>query len=134
MTSGWAWHSVSKFAIVGVINTLLTLATIFILKSVAGLSDVPANLGGYLLGLACSFVLNKRWTFEHSGSPLLALGRFLVVFGASYLLNLAVVIGVIRAGASPYWAHLSGMPFYTVAFYFGCRHFAFRTAGPAPTS
>lgn len=122
-------HSVFKFAAVGVLNTLLTLATIFSLKSFLGVPDVAANFIGYLVGLACSFILNKRWTFRHDGRQMAALFRFVVVFAASYLLNLAVVVGVIEAGGNDYWAHVAGMPFYTISFYFGCRYFAFSRPG-----
>lgn len=123
-------HSVFKFAAVGVLNTLLTLVTIFSLKKFLGVPDVPANFVGYLAGLACSFILNKRWTFRHDGRQLAALARFTAVFAASYLLNLVIVIGVIKAGGNDYWAHVAGMPFYTISFYFGCRYFAFSRPEP----
>jgi 4-amino-4-deoxy-L-arabinose transferase-like glycosyltransferase/putative flippase GtrA len=114
-----------KFASVGVINTLLTLAVIFGLKFLFAVSDPAANLAGYMIGLACSFMLNKRWTFQHSAATFPALWRFLLVFGASYILNIVVVLTFIRLGFNNYLAHLAGMPFYTIAFYFGCRDFAF---------
>ncbi len=123
-------HTALKFAGVGLINTLLCLGVIFSLKSLLGFADLPANLAGYAVGLACSFVLNRRWTFAHSERPLAALLRFLLVFLLSYLLNISIVLGLIRLGGNAYLAHLAGMPFYTIAFYFGCRHFAFPQAAP----
>lgn len=129
-------HSALKFAGVGVINTLLCLGVIFGLKSLAGFGDVAANVSGYAVGLACSFLLNRRWTFAHDAQLLPALLRFLLVFLLSYLLNLGVVLLLIRSGCNRYLAHLGGMPLYTVAFYLGCRHFVFPPAspraGPAP--
>lgn len=124
-------HTALKFAGVGVINTLLCVAVIFSLKSLLGFADLPANLAGYGVGLACSFVLNRRWTFAHSERLLPALLRFLLVFLLSYLLNISIVLGLIRLGGNAYLAHLAGMPFYTIAFYFGCRHFAFARPAPA---
>lgn len=118
-------HTALKFAGVGVINTLLCLAVIFALKSMAGFGDVPANITGYAFGLACSFLLNRRWTFAHSERPLPALLRFLLVFLLSYLLNIAIVLGLIHCGLNSYLAHIAGMPPYSVVFYFGCRYFAF---------
>lgn len=118
-------HAVVKFAGVGVLNTLLTLAIIFGLTAWFGVGDARANLAGYLAGLAFSFVLNRRWTFRSDAAALPALARFLLVFGMSYLLNVAVVLGLIRLGLNNYLAHMAGMPFYSVAFYLGCRHVAF---------
>lgn len=120
-------HTSVKFAGVGVVNTLLTLAVIFSLKYFLSVPDASANLTGYLAGLASSFAMNRQWTFRHQEDMLPALGRFLVVFGASYALSIAVVLAVIRLGMNSYAAHVVGMPFYTIAFYFGCREFAFRS-------
>ncbi len=123
-------HTALKFAGVGVINTLLCLAVIFALKSVAGFGNVPANMAGYAVGLSCSFLLNRRWTFAHNDRLLPALLRFVLVFLVSYLLNLAAVLAAIHLGCNDYLAHLTGMPLYTIAFYFGCRYFVFPQSGP----
>jgi 4-amino-4-deoxy-L-arabinose transferase-like glycosyltransferase/putative flippase GtrA len=120
-------HASLKFASVGMLNTLLTLVIIFSLKSFFGVADSVANLSGYLVGLALSFALNKRWTFEHKAAHLPALGRFLSVFAVAYAVNLGAVITLIHLGANHYFAHMAGMPLYTVVFYFGCRDFAFAT-------
>lgn len=118
-------HTLLKFATVGMINTLLTLTIIFGLKSLLAVADPLANLTGYIVGLACSFALNKRWTFRHEAAALPALLRFLLVFGASYSLNITVVLACIGLGVNDYLAHMIGMPLYTIAFYVGCREFAF---------
>jgi 4-amino-4-deoxy-L-arabinose transferase-like glycosyltransferase len=124
---GWLQLALVKFATVGVLNTLVTVGIIFGLKRGFDVADPAANLAGYLVGLALSFILNKRWTFQHDADSLPALLRFLLVFAGAYLINLAVVLMVIRGGVNDYVAHLAGMPFYTVASYLGCRHYAFRS-------
>lgn len=121
---GWMAAAL-KFGGVGVINTLLCLAVIFGLKSLAGVGDVPANVAGYAVGLCCSFLLNRKWTFSHDEEFWPSLLRFVLVFGLSYLLNLALLLGLIRAGCNHYLAHLAGMPLYSVAFYLGCRYYVF---------
>jgi len=131
MTSGAApapasWkHQALKFAAIGAINTLLSLAIIFTLRDLAGFSDVSANLCGYTAGLGCSFLLNRRWTFAHTAHWLPALLRFLAVFGLSYLLNIGLVLALLRTGFEGHLAHLAGMPLYTAVFYLGCRFFVF---------
>ena len=118
-------HTFVKFASVGVVNTLSTLAIIFVLKFFFSVPDSAANFAGYTVGLAISFGLNKRWTFRHDAGAIPALGRFLLVFAASYVLNIAVVLMALKMGVNSYFAHITGMPFYSLTFYAGCRLFAF---------
>ena len=49
-----------KFALVGILNTGLTIAVIFLLKYFFSTDDVLANFVGYVFGLACSYFLNKK--------------------------------------------------------------------------
>lgn len=121
-----------RFGTVGVLNTLASIAVIFSLKGLAGVPDLPANAAGYAVGLTCSFVLNKSWTFQQQGPVVPALARFLAVFAVAYLFNIIVVLGLIGAGVNAYLAHLAGMPVYTVVFYLGCLSFAF--ADPHPVA
>lgn len=55
-----------KYGLVGVVNTLLTFVSYWIIKAILGNVDV-ANALSYALGMLCSFFLNKRWTFQSRG-------------------------------------------------------------------
>ena len=124
-----------RFLIVGATNTLICMGLIYVCKWFFGFGDASANFIGYVIGLGNSFLLNRIWTFGHAGPVLPTLGRFLLVFAVAYLLNLATVLGAIRlTGVNAYAAHLIGIAPYTLFFYFGSRHFAFRpvAAGRAP--
>lgn len=118
-------HTFVKFASVGVVNTLSTLTLIFLLKFLFSVPDSAANFAGYTVGLAISFGLNKKWTFRHHAGAIPALARFLLVFAVSYVLNIAVVLSALELGVNSYFAHITGMPFYSLTFYAGCRLFAF---------
>jgi putative flippase GtrA len=118
-----------KFFVVGVANTLIGLLAIYLCKWALGFGDMLANICGYMVGLALSFVLNRSWTFRHAGRALPALVRFLVIFALAYVLNLATVFIAIRSfGVNSYLSHAIGNVPYTVFFYFGSRHFAFSSA------
>lgn len=118
-------HSLVKFISVGILNTLLSVVVIFSLKYFANISDLLANAIGYTVGLSCSFILNKRWTFNHSDHVLSTILKFLLVFAVSYLFNLVTVLSMIKFGSNPYFAHLAGIPIYSVLFYIGSRHYVF---------
>jgi putative flippase GtrA len=60
-----------KFGIVGVSNTLLTLATYTLLLKVFGVWYLAASAIGFIVGAVNGFLLNRRWTFrEHVGDAL----------------------------------------------------------------
>ena len=117
----------AKFIIVGVTNTLVGLLSIYACKWLFGLGDAVANIIGYAVGLTVSFILNRGWTFRHSGAALPALARFLMIFALAYPLNLITVLVAIHTfGVNPYVAQAIGIPPYTIFFYLGSRYFAFR--------
>jgi putative flippase GtrA len=116
-----------KFVIVGVANSTVGLLAIYMFKWQAGFGDVAANASGYAVGLGLSFVLNRAWTFRHAGPKLRALVRFLLVFVVAYSFNLAALIMLLEVfHVSPYVAHALSLVPYTIVFYLGARHFAFR--------
>ncbi len=114
-----------RFLGVGALNTLAGLTIIFAAKALFRLGDVPANGLGYGCGLALSFVLNRRWTFAHSGPRWPALVKFLAGVGVAYGANLTVVMAAIGLGLNAYVAQALGVPVYTVIVYCVSRRFAF---------
>jgi Predicted membrane protein len=54
----------SRFSIIGVINTLIDFTVFTIFNSLFGVSYILSQGLGYSLGVANSFLLNKKWTFE----------------------------------------------------------------------
>ena len=115
-----------RFGFVGVVNTAVGLSVI--LAGIAlGLDDISANVTGYLVGLATSFVLNRRWTFryeERIDARLIA--RYSIAFLVAYLANLTVALSLIHAGLVPRPAgHIIAAGIYTAVFYALCRSFVF---------
>jgi putative flippase GtrA len=119
-----------RFGVVGFVNTLTGLGAIYLLKWQASMGDGAANVAGYALGLTVSFVLNRTWTFRHSGPALPAAARFLGVFAVAYLANIGTVLALVQQfGVNGYLAQALGIPPYTVLFYIGSRYVAFRGNG-----
>lgn len=119
-------NSMVKFFIVGILNTLLSLLIIFGLKYFYSFSDVNANFIGYVAGLVCSFVLNKKWTFNHTGQLISTIVKFILVFVTAYMGNIFCVLFLIKFGVNGYLSHLLAMPIYTIIFYLGSRFFVFK--------
>lgn len=132
--AGTTFRQFVRFLLVGVVNTLVGLGVIYAGKYFFGLGDVAANVVGYAVGLTVSFVLNKRFTFNHSGAALRAAALFLLTFAIAYAVNLGVVLGLIHGfGANGYLAQAAGVPPYTITFFLLSKFMVFR-AGPPPAA
>lgn len=80
-----------RYGMVGVMNTLLTLAIIFVLKGLLGCNEWLSNAIGYTAGFLNSFLWNKLWVFKSSKnffreSLMFALG-FLVCYSIQALVT-----------------------------------------------
>ncbi len=76
-----------KYALVGVMNTLITLAIIFVCKSLLGINEYVSNALGYIGGLINSFLWNKNWVFKVKEDSVRQAVRFLLGFGICYALQ-----------------------------------------------
>ena len=85
-----------RFASVGVLNTLLGYAVIFLCMYALNLGAVVSNVIGYAVGFVTSFVLNRTFTFRSTAAPLPEAVRFLVIFLLAYLANLGILVLLTR--------------------------------------
>ena len=129
-----ASHSFVRFLLVGVLNTALSAALMFLLYDGLRLSYWPATAIAYLVGAVVSFFLNFRFTFKSNANPALAALRFAVNVAVCYVLAYSLAKPLVKAVFSgvltPEWseraAMVAGMGLYTILNYLGQRFFAFR--------
>lgn len=130
----------SRYALVGVANTLLTLLVIFLCKGVFHLNPWVSNALGYIAGFINSFILNKTWVFRSNNKILTEAMRFCIGFLVCYGLQLLVtwlltehtpigdftytLPGFTVSGYA--LATLIGMAFYTVANFIFNRAVTFK--------
>jgi putative flippase GtrA len=123
----WISRELFRYLSVGVVNLIVGLSTIYLCMYLLHTTDLLANVLGYCVGITCSFVLNRRWTFVSQESWVPQLARFILVLLIAYLANLATVLGTMNLlGANRYLAQALGTVPYTVIGYIGSRLFAFR--------
>lgn len=111
------------FGLVGIANTAVGYGTILVLMA-ANIGPVVANIGGYALGLCCSYILNSRVTFANRRAGGGRVLRFLAVFAICWLLNLAVLTLTLTHLPAAL-AQLAAMVAYTALFFFLSRAFVF---------
>jgi putative flippase GtrA len=84
----------AKYAVVGVMNTLLTLGVIFVCKSLFGVNAYVSNAIGYLVGVINSFIWNRNWVFKSNGHFSRQAVHFIIGFFVCYAVQFAVVWGL----------------------------------------
>lgn len=119
-------HSSVRYVMVGLSNTAIGFAVIWLTLSGFGFSNVAANVAGYAVAFLWSFALNRRWTFRHRGAVGTGLFRYALVCLMAYAANLLVVVVLgERLGQGSLFVQLYGMLTYTALAYIGARRFAF---------
>ncbi|MBN2905366.1 MAG: GtrA family protein [Rhodobacteraceae bacterium] len=118
------YHEGLRFAAVGVVNT--TVSFIIILSAKPWIGILAANALGYACGIAISFLLNRRWTFGHTGGTRAAIIGFSIVTAVAFVSNLVVISSFQRAGFTYLVAQLAGSFSYTAISFVGLKFGVFR--------
>lgn len=131
-----------RFLIVGVINTLVGTAVMFLLYNAAGLHAWGqvgywlSTIGNYTVGSVVSFFLNKHFTFQNKEKGKAVVIRFVINIAVCMVLAYGIAqraVAWVLAGsflseqAQGNLSMLVGMGLFVLLNYFGQRFFAFRT-------
>lgn len=117
-----------RFGIVGVINTLITLAVIYLLQEVLDVKYTIANLAGYVAGVINSFFWSKLWVFKKLNSNFIREAvLFLISFGVCYGIQFVSLLVLVELLHIPdLWAQLLGMVVYTLCNFIMNRCITFK--------
>lgn len=107
------YRQIVSYGLVGISNTLITIASIALLTAMR-VNLIVANAIGFAIGLANSFLWNERFTFKVKGAPI----PFLISFAVAYFLNLAALLLLEPlSGISPFLPQAVGVGIYVVTFF-----------------
>ena len=141
-----------KYGIVGIINTLLTALTIWLMMyfifNTQGEDEVSptaisiSNIVGYVVGLINSFVWNRNWTFKSNGNWKTDFLKFIAAFLICYIPQLLLVNALNKYANLPsieltllnqsylitsaYICQLIGIVFYTVLNFLSNKYYTFK--------
>lgn len=122
-----------KFLIVGVINTLVGTAIMFGAYNLLGCSYWVSSAANYILASILSYVLNKKFTFEHEGDVTKSGVRFIINIAACYLIAYGIAkplaIWLLTGSSITIQENVAmfvGMCIFTGLNYFGQRFFVFK--------
>jgi putative flippase GtrA len=118
-----------SFATVGVINTAVDATVFFLLLAYATSSLVAANVGGWLVAISGSYVMNSLTTFSAETGGKLRLKDYAGFIGSGLVAVIATTTTlVIAAKFMPVWAAKGLAILVSFAVNFSITHFVvFRT-------
>jgi putative flippase GtrA len=124
-------HQFARYAAVGVLNTVVTLAAYHALL-VAGTHFRLASAVGYTLGGLTSYAANRAWTFAgQHGSHRRAGPRFLVVFVLGLVTDVVLISLLVEdLEVAKLAAQLLVAPVVAVQGFVLARQWAFRPPAP----
>ena len=100
-----------KYNIIGVMNTLITLASVWVMHQLLDWNLELSNLLGFIFGAINSYLMNRIWNFKSTNRKRSEIVRFVIVFIAAYALNLvtleATVYALNIAGCKPFAEFIS---------------------------
>lgn len=118
------------YCLVGSVNTVIGFAVIIGLSELLHVGSVPANIAGYAVGLAIAFPLHRKITFPGADKAAKAtrqIGPFLVIFAASYAIQLGVLVGLLHSGISNFFSQAVAVGVYVIVSFTGNKYLTFRT-------
>lgn len=84
-----------KYNLIGILNTLITLAVVWVLHQILDWNLELSNFLGFIAGGVNSYVCNRVWNFKSTNKKRTEVIRFLIVFLCSYSINLLVLEGCV---------------------------------------
>ena len=115
-----------KFVLVGMINTIVGYGT-YSLFIFIGMHYLVANVLATIIGIACSFVLNKKITFKESKIDRHMPFRFVSVYLISFVIGtINLILLVSFCNINEYVAGLINLVVTTLISWFGHKYYSFR--------
>lgn len=122
-----------KFILVGIANTIIGTAIMFIFYNVLHLGYWVSSASNYFFGSICSYLLNKYFTFKYYEKGFASLIRFTLNILVCYLLAYGIAKPVMKwllsnctVSIQENVSMLLGMCLFVIFNYIGQRYFAFK--------
>ncbi len=122
-----------KFAMVGIVNTLVGTTIMFVFYNVFHLGYWFSSASNYFFGSICSYFLNKHFTFQYHEKGFRSMLRFVVNILVCYLLAYGIAKPVMHwllysfdKTIQENISMLFGMCLFILLNYLGQRFFTFR--------
>lgn len=126
-------NSAFRFAIVGILNTLVGTIIMFIAYNLIGLNYWLSSASNYFFGSILSYFLNKYYTFRNKDKSIGELARFIINICVCYFLAYGIAKPMVIILLKNYnhktidnIAMVIGMGLFIIINYFGQKYFVFK--------
>jgi putative flippase GtrA len=128
-------REMASFAIIGVINTIVGLSVMLGLYNLLNTGYWLSSAISYVVGSIVSYILNKKYTFRHTGNTVGTLIKFALNIAVCYVLAYSLAKPFVILVLSSFdWdvriveqiAMIFGMCIFTGLNFIGQKFFAFR--------
>lgn len=117
---------ISRFIFVGILNLILSYGVYFILLYL-NIYYIFALLISSVIGIAHSFIWNKKWTFKSKGNVRKESIRFISVYGIAFLINLVILaLFVEKMMFNPKIAQVFALSVVSIISFYGHKYWSFR--------
>lgn len=123
-----------KFMVVGVVNTVVGTAVMFVMYNVFHQSYWISSASNYVVGSILSYFLNKYFTFESKKKSLSQVLKFVLNISLCYLVAYGIAKPAVtwmlqgqQGALRDNLAMVVGMVFFTLLNYIGQRAYVFKT-------
>ena len=90
-----------RYATVGLISNAVGFF-LYLVLTATGMEPKMAMTLLYGIGVAQTFIFNKRWSFRHGGLHGPAFARYCIAYGLGYVINLVVLIVLVDRMGYPH--------------------------------
>ena len=123
-----------KFMVVGVVNTVVGTAVMFVMYNVFNQSYWISSASNYVVGSILSYFLNKYFTFESKKKSLSQVLKFVLNISLCYLVAYGIAKPAVtwmlqgqQGALRDNLAMVVGMVLFTLLNYIGQRAYVFKT-------
>ncbi|MBT4850135.1 GtrA family protein [Candidatus Parcubacteria bacterium] len=117
----------SKYAVVGFSSMIIDLGVLYILTEFADVHYLMSATISFVMAAFYNYNLNRRWTFQSSGSKTKQVPVFLIIAGIGLLLNNNILfIGVRQFGLWYIYAKVLAIAIVTSWNFFGNKYLTFK--------
>jgi putative flippase GtrA len=122
-------HQAIRFGIVGLASNIL-LYVLYLLLTAMGVGHKAAMTMVFAAGTVQTFVINKRWTFDHQGLLRSSFVKYVSTYISAYLLNLTMLWLFVDRLGYPHQI-IQGVMIFVIALilFFLQRYWVFRVSG-----
>lgn len=111
-----------RYGIVGVASNAVGYL-LYLAITAAGMDHKLAMTLLYAVGVAQTFIFNKRWAFRSDDSTGSALVRYIVVYALGYLINYSVLFLLVDRAGMPHQLIMAALIVLMVMYFFLAQKF-----------